>query len=178
MINTNLQNFTSGDTVDFTVDSKLYNIKDYDCVAIFKGKETKRFETSNKEDEKFFFHISDEDSGITDGTYQLFLLFTKEDFKKTEKSIVFEVYKNITDSYEEYDALSYSRKMLNMLNSLVEGRLESDYESYTIGGRSITKMSPTELLKLRDYFEEKVAFEEDEQNGRNNGNKIIIRFLD
>ena len=51
-----------------------------------------------------------------------------------------------------YDDRSHAKKVLDAIESLLEGKFTSDVESYTIAGRSLTKMSVEELLTARDRY--------------------------
>ena len=56
--------------------------------------------------------------------------------------------------------------------------MQDDYVSYTIGNRSITKMNPESLIKLKDYFQDLVNQEEQyDIKGVNKGNKMKIRWV-
>jgi hypothetical protein len=52
--------------------------------------------------------------------------------------------------------VSHEEKALAAINGAIEGRVTSDMKSYTIGGRSVTKMDPAELLKFKAIYERKV----------------------
>lgn len=69
--------------------------------------------------------------------------------------------------------------MLRAIEDILQGRMQDDYVSYTIGNHNITKMSPESLIKLRDYFQDLVNQEEQYNvNGINKGNKIKIRWVE
>jgi hypothetical protein len=42
--------------------------------------------------------------------------------------------------------------MIDKIESLLEGRADGDVGSYSIQGRSLTKLGIDELLKWRDYY--------------------------
>lgn len=58
------------------------------------------------------------------------------------------------------DRRSPARIMLGKIESIILNRADSDVESYTIGSRSITKMSLEELMTWRDHYRSEVAREE------------------
>jgi len=51
-----------------------------------------------------------------------------------------------------YDGRSHSKKVLDAIEAVIENRASQDQQSYTIAGRSITKLSVDELLKFREYY--------------------------
>lgn len=57
------------------------------------------------------------------------------------------------------DTRSHNKKMLDAINATLENRATSDQQSYSIAGRSLTKIPISELLQLRDYYLEKANHE-------------------
>lgn len=57
------------------------------------------------------------------------------------------------------DPRSHADIMLDKIESLLEGRADKDVTSYSINGRSIAKMSITDLLSWRDYYRKEVLKE-------------------
>lgn len=50
------------------------------------------------------------------------------------------------------DFVSHAERMLAAIDAVLDGRITADVESYSIGGRAVTKHSLTELKKLRQHF--------------------------
>ena len=70
--------------------------------------------------------------------------------------------------------------MLANIEAVLEGRITSDVESYTIAGRQITKIPITELLTMRDKYRAERNGElaaESIAEGTGNPNKIRVRLL-
>lgn len=172
---TNLKEFHSGDCVDFFIKNNVFD-SSYQCKVIFVGNNKYEFTNSNYNG-VFNFSINKTQSNlISKGSYKVFVLFYNSDFQKTEQLISINILENIlTDNNVEF--LSYNKKMLNAIEDRILERSRDDYESYTIGNRSIVKMKALELLKWRDYFAEKVQGEENYKNGVNNGNKLKVRWV-
>lgn len=77
------------------------------------------------------------------------------------------------------DPRSHAEIMLNKIESLLEGRADGDMSSYSIAGRSITKMTPEELLAWRDYYRREVAVYRRRNaiaRGRKGAATILMRF--
>jgi hypothetical protein len=55
---------------------------------------------------------------------------------------------------------SHARIMLTKIEKLLEGRADSDTVNYSIAGRSLTKMSPAELLEWRDRYRQELQTEQ------------------
>lgn len=78
-----------------------------------------------------------------------------------------------------YDARSQVKRTLDAVRALIEGRTVSDVSSYSIGGRSISKMSITELLTWKSKYEAEYAREvasDRLSRGLGTGRKIVTRF--
>jgi len=48
--------------------------------------------------------------------------------------------------------MSHAKTMLDAIEAVLEGRIDSDVEQYQIAGRQITKIPILELKKLRDDY--------------------------
>jgi hypothetical protein len=102
--------------------------------------------------------------------------------KGTEKFEVFnsmiEVLPNPTNS-SAYDPRSHARRVMELLEAAMEGRVPNGMESYSIGGRSISKIPLGDLRSLWEKYKQDVAMEEQAErlvNGRRSGKNIGVRF--
>lgn len=64
---------------------------------------------------------------------------------------------------EGHDPRTHAQRMLDSINKVLEGRVLSDHERYSIEGRAIDRIPIMELHKLRRIYKHKVARE----NGQN-----------
>lgn len=60
---------------------------------------------------------------------------------------------------------THAEKMLEAIESVLEGRVLDDYKSLKINNREITKHSFDELRRLRDYYRGEVARRKARQRG-------------
>lgn len=78
------------------------------------------------------------------------------------------------------DVRSHAEIMVAKIESLLSGKGDSDVSSYSIAGRSLTKLTFSELIEARDYFRAEAKREqakEDAKNGRpTSGPTIKVRF--
>ena len=77
------------------------------------------------------------------------------------------------------DARTHAQKTLDALEATLEGRATSDQMAYSIGGRSISKMSPEQLLTWRDKYRAEVAAEAKAQKiaaGAGGAGTVRVRF--
>ncbi len=77
------------------------------------------------------------------------------------------------------DPRTHAEIMVDKIESLLEGRADSDVDSYSIAGRSLSKLSFDDLIKARDYYRSQVKQEkaaELAERGLNTGATIQVRF--
>lgn len=78
------------------------------------------------------------------------------------------------------DPRSHAEIMLAKIQTILEGRADSDVSSYSIQGRSLAKMSISDLLQWRDYYRREVLKERRDSNirlGRQTSSTVKVRFL-
>ena len=79
------------------------------------------------------------------------------------------------------DPRTHAKIMLDKIESLLEGRADKDVSSYSIAGRSLNKMSISELLEWRNYYKAEYNRELSKQRNENedgSGNTIKVSFGD
>ncbi len=77
------------------------------------------------------------------------------------------------------DPRTHSEIMVGKIESILSGKADSDVSSYSIAGRSLTKMSFNELLQARDYYKREMLKEETAESirrGDATGATIKVRF--
>lgn len=77
------------------------------------------------------------------------------------------------------DPRTHAEIMITKIESVLQGKADSDVSSYSINGRSLTKMSFTELVEARDYYRREFAKEKAKDRAKHNkptGQTIKVRF--
>lgn len=77
------------------------------------------------------------------------------------------------------DPRIHAEIMIDKIETILQGKADSDVGSYSIAGRSLTKLTFQELLEARDkYKAEVVQYENKEllKRGKSNGSTIKVRF--
>ena len=77
------------------------------------------------------------------------------------------------------DPRSHAEIMVQKIESLLEGKADSDVTYYMINGRALTKMSYEELIKARNMYRAEVHLHkarEEMKRGKTNGTTVKIRF--
>lgn len=77
------------------------------------------------------------------------------------------------------DHRSHAKKVLDAIQATIEGRASQDQMSYSIAGRSLSRMSVTDLLMFRDRY--RAEYNEELKrwrikNKQDTGNTIKVRF--
>ena len=98
----------------------------------------------------------------------------------------FLVYENQLEVKEDFalqgigkDTRSHAQKVLESIKALLEGKTE-DVTSYSVAGRSITKMTLQELIEAKDYYERIVVTELRQQRakqGLHTGQVVRAKFF-
>ena len=77
------------------------------------------------------------------------------------------------------DPRTHSEIMLDKIETVLQGRADADVLSYSINGRSLSKIPVTELVEWRDYYRSEVVKQHREdhvRNGRAHAGTIKVRF--
>lgn len=114
-------------------------------------------------------------AGIYD--YQAYVTLDADRYKVEDGSIT--VKPNFAAQTSGYDNRSHAKKVLDAIDSLLEGKAASDVSSYSIAGRSLTKYSPAELLDLRKYYHKLYRQEiqaAQRKAGKSTGSLVKVQF--
>lgn len=77
------------------------------------------------------------------------------------------------------DPRSHAQIMVDKIESILQGKADADVASYSINGRSLTKMSFQDLNDARDFYRKEYAKElqlERAKNGDATGATVLVRF--
>lgn len=90
-----------------------------------------------------------------------------------------EILPDLTQATSATDNRSHCKKVLDAIEAVLEGKSSNDIVAYSIGGRSISKMAVTELLKWRDIYRAEYQRElaaEAVAKGLDSPRRIGVRF--
>lgn len=77
------------------------------------------------------------------------------------------------------DPRIHAEIMVTKIETILQGKADADVASYSIAGRSLTKMSFSELVEARDYYRREVVKHNNDEllkRGKSNGSTIKVRF--
>ena len=177
--------FVAGDTVIW----KRTDLHDDYPVASYALSYTARLEGSGSTN---FSATASEDStgytvtlaaattaGFTTGVYrwQAYITRASDSARVTVDDGRFEVLANRSTSTA--DPRSHAKIMLDKIESILQGRADADVATYTINGRSLTKLTIEELMMWRDRYRAEYRAEQRAEkiaNGDGVASKIVVRF--
>jgi hypothetical protein len=85
----------------------------------------------------------------------------------------------ITDLDNNVDPRSHAEIMVDKIETVLQGRADADVLSYSINGRSLSKIPPQELVEWRDYYKREAAMEHRHdhiKNGKATSATVKVRF--
>lgn len=77
------------------------------------------------------------------------------------------------------DPRSHAEIMIDKIESLLEGKADSDVANYEIAGRKLTKLSFKELMEARQYYRNQLLMEQrafDIKQGKPTNGTVKVRF--
>ncbi len=109
-----------------------------------------------------------------EGLYEWRLYVSKGDDRELVEVGKLEIEPDFMALPAGHDARTHARKMLDAINKVLEGRILSDHERYSVEGRSLDRIPIMELHRLRKIYINKVRREE---NGSSFGIKRVLTRL-
>jgi len=77
------------------------------------------------------------------------------------------------------DPRSHAEIMINKIETILQGKADADVSSYSINGRSLSKMTFEELMNARQFYIAELAREKNKEralNGDATSSTILVRF--
>ncbi|WP_342269461.1 hypothetical protein [Rickettsia endosymbiont of Orchestes rusci] len=172
--------FTVGETVQWQKEIVNYPPKDgWQLIYCFRNFEY-RFEVKAEAREVHYIIrlTSEETSKYKPAIYWWQAKIIKEDEQHFIDSGEITVKPNLA-LLDSYDGRSHVKQVLDALEATILGKASRDQLSYSISGRSLSRLSPTELLKWRDIYKAEYARnlqEEQLSKGFGSSNLIKVKF--
>jgi len=146
---------------------------------ISTGGSTEIIITASASDDDYLFAVpSDTSSNYTVGSYHYQLEIERN--SDNERIVVDRGQIKVSTDYDNnVDPRHHAEIMLGKIESILEGKADSDVSSYSIQGRSLTKLGIDELLEWRNYYRREVneiKKKERITHGRKTKSTILGRF--
>jgi hypothetical protein len=110
--------------------------------------------------------------------WQAYITRASDNERVTIDSGTFNVHPN--RDLETTDPRSHTKIVLDSIEAVIEKRATKDQESYSLNGRSLTRTSVDELVRLRDSYRAKYNVElrrERVKNGLGHSGRLLTRFV-
>ncbi len=146
---------------------------------ISTGANTEISLTASASDNDYLFSVaSSASASFTAGNYHYQLEITRN--SDSNRIIVDRGQIKVATDYDNnVDPRQHAEIMLGKIETILEGKADSDVSSYSINGRSLNKFTPSELLEWRDYYRREVneiKRQERITHGRKTKSTILGRF--
>lgn len=118
-------------------------------------------------------------AGYADGLYTMQGYVTNGSARYTIYSGPITIRPDLAASSTAYDGRSHVKKVLDAIESVIEGRATKGDQQLTIDGTTLVKMTAVELLALRTRYQGEYRKELQAARvaqGKNSGRKIVTRF--
>ncbi len=149
----------AGDTLEFDYSHSDFPVADgWTPTLILRGNHdfTSQAGHVTTDGNLYKFKVPAADFVIAEGSYRWAMYFTKDADRVTADRGTISVAANPTIAVNQK---SFAERMLEIVEARLEGRLIADIESYSIGGRSVSKMSFAELRAYRVQLYAEIASE-------------------
>ena len=171
---------TKGDTVSWKKALSCYKPGDgWTLTYYFRGVETlDKAATASGDDHLLSLTAANTDT-LTAGDYSWSAKVTDGSEVVTVATGRFTVLTDLADEAAGYETRPYVKRVLDAIESLMEGKVTKDASSYSIQGRSLTRYSFEELEALRDKYKNLWNIylkKEKRKQGQNTSRKIKVRF--
>ncbi len=139
----------AGDTLEFDYSHSDFPVADgWSPTLILRGNHdfTSQAGHITTEGDTYKFKVPAAEFVIAAGSYRYAISFSKDGDRVTAESGTMRI---TADPTAALNSKSHAEKMLEIVEARLEGRLIDDIESYSIGGRSVTLLSMSELRSIR-----------------------------
>jgi len=170
--------FIVGDTVKWTTEITGYPPATWTGVYYFVKDGDQVIITATESNGVHLFTV-DASSGFEAGVYNWILSVDDGADRHTLRRGRITAQADYEDATTGYDDRSHVKKTLDALEAVIEGRASNDQSSYSIAGRSLSRMDIADLLMWRDKYKSYYAQEvkaERIRRGLGHAGKIKVRF--
>lgn len=167
-----------GDTLDLVLSFSGYPAPAYDAVMYFTafGKEPITVTSTDYGSDFRFINSGGGTANWAPGTYDFAVRVDGPGGTLTLLTGKITLLPNPAAFTSTTDNRSHARRTLDILQALVEGRVVSGIENYSIDGRQVSKTPLKDLIALRDRYQAIVTAEENKALGRSSLRHHKVQF--
>ncbi len=179
-LTTEPSSFYKGDNVSWTKTLADYPASIWTLTYYLRGASSLDINCTDDGDDHIATISDSQSAGLEVGDHWWQLIATKTGERKTIANGQLSVLQSLSDVSGAHDGRSHVKITLDNLNAMIENRATLDQQSYSIAGRSLSRMTPDEILKWRDTYAAKYKKEKDDidiANGKKvKKSKVQVRF--
>lgn len=164
----------AGDTFSVETNQPDYPKPTWTITAYFQGPDAITLVSTGTDAVHTLSATAATTAGWGEGTYRYSVVASDGVTQKTIENGITNIQAR-ADLISSSDVRSHNKKMLDAIEALLENRASTDQQSYTIAGRSITKIPMMELLELQKYYADKVRQETARTSTSSSGNVYTIK---
>ncbi len=170
----------AGETLRWEISLSDYPASTWTLTYTFTKKDEQFTITATADGDKHSVTVLPAVSGLYEhGKYRYFGQVTDGTNVYTVRQGYLDVQPNLAKFPQGYDDRSHAVKVLEALNAMIEGKASKDQIAYSIGGRQLSRLTPTELLTWRNQYKWFVHQEEQRERlrkGQQLGGYIQVRM--
>lgn len=175
------QQINAGDSISWKKTLSDYPASDWTLNYVLVNASAKIEISSSASGDDHLIDIDPETSADYEaGTYSWVAYVTDETDRYTLDEGIITIKPDLTaEAVTSYDKRVHAKKMIDLIESVLEGRATGDTQEYTIGNRSMKKIPMAELKQIRDQYKaeyNRLLNEERRANGLATKNRIKTRL--
>lgn len=171
---------TAGTTVRFRTYERDYLPPDWvGTLALVTSSTAVRFTSTDNGDDSHLFTISPAESSALDPgahRYQITLEETATSERHLVRQGVIEVLRDFAAASDGYDGRSHAAVVFDAICAMIERKATHDQSSLAVGGRSLSRYSPAELLEWKGHYAHQMTDDERISRGYAPSGPRKIRF--
>jgi len=169
---------TQGDSVDLSYYNENYSPDDWTLKASIRGYSSFDITFQNDGNGGFFYKITPaESSSFNPGFYSYSVYLYNAEDKRTIESGPLEIAIDISAITDPIDTRSHAKKVIDAVESVIEGMANTDAKQMMIDGRQLTRFSHSELLRLRAKYKLEYESELSKSGGIKAGSGMVKNSL-
>lgn len=176
-------NITAGDTAEWLIASSLYPAPEWTLSYVLVKSGQQITFTSSQYGSTTTHHISNLSSTTADwapGVYSFRSYVTDGTHRHPVESGSIEILADFVSATIGLDDRSFSKRCLDNIESVIEGRATQAQLEYAIAGRQLRFIPPADLMNLRDRFRAEYRAEEaaklEKRTGKSRWGQVQVRF--
>ena len=171
------QSIQAGTTLSITASISAYPAPEWSLTLILRGEKALDIESEPEGTSHLIHKSADATSEWSPGLYWYSLRANNGTDVHEVESGQLSVSVDLASAGDDYDGRAHAERVLEAIESVIEGRANRDQESYRINNRELRRTPIGDLLKLRDHYRLEARRIRNARRGRKTlGRQVLTRF--